>query len=117
VAYSRKTSMKAFSAPRAIVLVALALAALCAAPAQAGSGKTVSIVNFAFKPGTLTVAKGTKVTFSNTTGIAHTATDKGAFDSGRIAGGKSFTIRFGQKGTFAYHCKIHPTMQGKIVVD
>ena len=107
----------ASSAPRAIVLIALLLVALLSVPAQASAAKTVSIVNFAFKPANLTVAKGTRVTFSNTSGIAHTATDKGAFDSGKIKAGKSFTVRFSQTGTFAYHCKIHPTMQGKIVVD
>jgi plastocyanin len=25
-------------------------------------------------------------------------------------------VRFTQKGTFAYHCTIHPFMHGKIVV-
>jgi plastocyanin len=25
-------------------------------------------------------------------------------------------VRFNQKGTFRYHCKIHPFMRGKIVV-
>jgi len=26
-------------------------------------------------------------------------------------------VRFKQKGTFAYHCEIHPLMHGKIIVD
>ncbi len=54
--------------------------------------------------------------FSNSAATAHTATDKGAFDTGRIKPGKSFAVRFEQKGTFSYHCKIHPFMHGKIVV-
>ena len=65
---------------------------------------------------TLEVAKGTKVVFSNSSATAHTATDKGAFDSGRIKPGRSFAVRFKQKGTFRYHCEIHPFMHGKIVV-
>jgi plastocyanin len=109
--------MKTTSASRLATLIALALAAFLATAAHAGAAKTVSISNFAFKPATLTVAKGTKVTFSNTSGIAHSATDKGAFDTGRIKGGKTATVRFGQKGTFAYHCKIHPEMRGKVIVD
>ena len=48
---------------------------------------------------------------------AHTATDKGAFDTGRIKPGHSVSVRFGHKGTFSYHCSIHPFMHGKIVVD
>lgn len=111
--------------------MAIALLALClsVAPglggesAAAGSGATssatkkVSIRDFAFHPGTLTVAKGTQVTFSNVDGAPHTATDKGAFDTGRIKAGKSKRVTFTQKGTFAYHCKIHTYMKGKIVVQ
>ena len=54
--------------------------------------------------------------FSNSAGVAHTATDPGAFDSGRIAPGESFAVRFEHKGTFSYHCEIHPFMHGKIIV-
>src|SRR4051812_35729598 len=43
--------------------------------ASASGAKTVSIVNYAFKPGTLTVKRGASVGFSNTTaGTTHTAT-------------------------------------------
>jgi plastocyanin len=101
---------------RLLAFTALALVALFSASAQGGATKTVSIHDFAFHPGTLTVPKGSQVTFSNTDTIAHTATDKGVFDSGRIKPGHSFTVRFKQKGTFSYHCKIHPDMHGKIVV-
>src|ERR1044071_8407750 len=76
-------------------------------PAQASASKTVTISNFEFTPRTLRVDKGTQVVFSNSSGTTHTATDKGVFDSGRIKGGKSAAVRFQQKGTFNYHCKIH----------
>jgi plastocyanin len=85
-------------------------------PAQASGAKTVDINHFKFHPATLEVAKGTRVVFSNSSGTAHTATDKGAFDSGQIKPGDSFAVRFEQKGTFRYHCEIHPFMHGKIVV-
>jgi plastocyanin len=109
----------------AIVLLGLMLlllgpagdAASAGGTAKASAAKTVGIRNFAFRPGTLTVAKGSQVTFSNSDGVAHTATDKGAFDTGRIKAGKSATVRFKQKGTFAYHCKIHTYMRGKVIVD
>jgi plastocyanin len=78
---------------------------------------TVGIANFAFKPATLTIAKGSQVTFSNSSQVAHTATRNGAFDTGLIKPGKSATVRFKQKGTFPYHCTIHPSMHGKIVVN
>jgi plastocyanin len=102
---------------RLLVLTAIVLVAFVATSAQGAGGKTVGIRGLAFHPGTLTVPKGTQVTFSNSDGVTHTATDKGAFDSGRIKPGKSFTVRFKQKGTFAYHCKIHTFMHGRIVVD
>ena len=85
-------------------------------PALASGSKAVTIDSFEFTPQTLRIGKGTRVVFSNVSGTAHTATDKGAFDTGRIKGGKSAAVRFQQKGTFAYHCKIHPFMRGKIVV-
>jgi plastocyanin len=85
-------------------------------PAQASGAKTVDIDNFKFLPSTLAVAKGAKVVFANSSSTAHTATDKGVFDSGRIKPGHSFSVRFEQKGTFRYHCEIHPFMHGKIVV-
>jgi plastocyanin len=85
-------------------------------PALASASKTVTIDNFEFTPSTLRIDKGARVVFSNTSGTAHTATNRGTFDTGRIKGGKSSAIRFQQKGTFRYHCTIHPFMHGKIVV-
>jgi plastocyanin len=87
-----------------------------AATAHASGTKTVAIRNFAFHPGTLEVAKGTKVVFSNASGVAHTATDNGVFDTGHIKPGTSVAVRFTQKGVFRYHCEIHNFMHGKIVV-
>jgi plastocyanin len=114
--------MKRIVAYVAVLALAAALLASQAAPAarsgpaQASGSKGVDINHFKFHPGTLEVAKGTRVVFSNSAGIAHTATDKGVFDSGHIKPGHSFAVRFEQKGTFSYHCKIHPFMHGKIVV-
>lgn len=83
----------------------------------ASKPKTVKVVNFAFKPATLAIAKGSSVSFSNTSTATHTATRVGAFDTGRIKPGKTVTVRFRQKGSFPYHCLIHPSRRGKIVVD
>lgn len=85
--------------------------------AQASRTSTVTIPRFEFKPPTLTIPRGSKVRFSNTSGTAHTATRKGSFTTGRIKPGKSATVRFDRRGTFAYHCAIHPFMKGKVVVD
>jgi plastocyanin len=85
--------------------------------AQVSKNATVDIDNFAFHPPTLTIAKGSQVTFSNSSKVTHTATRGGAFDTGLVKPGKSVSVRFKQQGTFAYHCEIHPLMHGKIVVQ
>ena len=108
--------------PAAAALLLFALVATdrgsAAGPSAAASAaKSVSIVNFAFKPGTLTVKRGARVAFTNTANTAHTATKGGSFDTKRIEPGKTKTVQFNQRGTFAYHCKIHPSMKGKIVVE
>jgi plastocyanin len=113
---------------RASVAVTAAVAALLLFAASPGSSasmssvatasraKTVDIHNFAFHPRTLEIGKGTKVVFSNSSAVAHTATRRGVFDTHRIKPGHSVGVRFEQRGTFPYHCKIHPEMHGKIVV-
>jgi plastocyanin len=85
--------------------------------ATASGAKSVSIVNFAFKPGTVKVKRGGRVTFTNTANTAHTATHAGVFDTKRIQPGESETVKLERRGTFAFHCKIHPFMKGKIVVE
>lgn len=106
-----------------IAVLALALGAVLVTPAsaantaQTSATKQVEVVNFAFKPGTLTVAKGTTVEFENGSGTTHTATRNGGGFDKRIGPGKTIAVRFQSRGSFAYHCKIHPTMKGKIVVQ
>jgi plastocyanin len=82
------------------------------------SQQTVNISGFAFSPQTLTVSKGTTVTWTNNDSTTHTVTsDSGVWDSGNIAPGKTFSSAFNQTGTFPYHCKIHSSMTAKIVVQ
>ena len=85
--------------------------------AQASRTAAVEIVGFNFKPATVRIAKGSSVAFSNSSDVQHTATKAGSFDTGRIKPGKSVAVRFAQKGSFAYHCTIHPFMKGKVVVE
>lgn len=86
------------------------------ATATASGAKGVDISHFAFHPPTLHVKRGGKVTFTNSQNVTHTASS-GSFDTKGIAPGSSVTVRFSRRGTFAYHCKIHPFMKGKIVVE
>ncbi len=87
-------------------------------PSAPTSVKRVKIVDFAFKPATMTIAKGTRVRWTNAGNTTHTSTSiRGVWDSGSLAPGDTFSRVFRRVGTFKYHCTIHPTlMHGKIVV-
>jgi plastocyanin len=102
-------------------LAALSLVALVLfAPTAGAQGKTttVSIKDFAFNPPNTTVAPGTSVTWVNNDQTAHTATaNDGAFDSGTLQPGQSFSFTFDKAGTYAYHCNIHPDMTATVTVS
>ncbi len=87
-------------------------------PSAPTSVKRVKIVDFAFKPATMTITKGTRVRWTNAGNTTHTSTSiRGVWDSGSLAPGDTFSRVFRRVGTFKYHCTIHPTlMHGKIVV-
>lgn len=84
----------------------------------AGATEAVSIKNYKFAPAQLTVARGTRVTFTNGDSTSHTASaeDLPALETGTIAPGKSKTVTLEQAGTFSYHCDFHPFMKGTITV-
>ena len=78
---------------------------------------TVDIYAHAFVPALLEVAPGTTVTFVNRDSAPHTATaDNGLFDTPVLEPGDSFNIWLGGLGTVTYYCKLHPSMQGSIIV-
>lgn len=80
---------------------------------------TVSIEGFAFSPGSITVKKGTTVTWTNNDSVAHTVTesdDKNGPDSSTLQPGKTYEFTYAQTGTFNYKCSIHPDMTGTVIV-
>lgn len=91
-----------------------------ASPSAAAGGSTASavqIANFAFAPPSLTVKVGATVTWTNTDSVSHTVTaDDGSFASGKITTGSTFKETFAKAGTYAYHCAIHSSMIGTIIV-
>jgi plastocyanin len=102
----------------ALAALAIVLAlGLGSGVAQAQGGAAVSIVDFAFQPGSVEVPVGGTVTWTNSGSAPHTVTsDSGAFDSGQLAPGASFSQTFDTAGTFTYHCSIHPQMTGTVIV-
>jgi len=99
--------------------LALILApAAWAAPQPVTAGQ-VMIDSFQFKPDTLLLKKGGKVTFKNLDGTPHTVTPetKSSFvGTGRLANQETKTVTFDTPGEYEYFCEIHPSMRGKITV-
>ena len=78
----------------------------------------VTIKNFAFQPKRLVVSPGTKVVWTNKDSEPHTVTsDHPAFASEAINTRGHYTLVARKKGTFTYHCQIHPFMHGTLVVQ
>ncbi|HEX4484017.1 MAG TPA: cupredoxin family copper-binding protein [Solirubrobacteraceae bacterium] len=102
----------------ALGLLAAATAMLTLATSgTAASEASVQIVYRVYRPADLTVLAGQTVTWHDSSLTPHTVTALGgAFDSGRIEVGGSFSYTFSTPGTFAYMCTIHPTMKGTVVV-
>jgi plastocyanin len=115
------------SSALAAIVVAVVAVALSHGSGGSGSGLRRAVVtgnavhvviqNFAFHAQALTVTVGTRVTWTNEDGTAHTATaDQGTFDTGTLNRGQAATIDFKRPGTFAYHCSFHAFMTGTITV-
>jgi plastocyanin len=77
----------------------------------------VAIASFAFNPATVTVTTGSSVRWTNNDGVDHTSTsDTGVWDSGALSLSDLFTQTFDATGVYSYHCDIHPSMLGRVVV-
>ena len=73
----------------------------------------VTIADFAFAPGDITVSAGTTVTWVNEDGAPHTVTaDDGSFNSGNLNTGDEFSFTFDEPGTYAYYCEYHGGPEG-----
>ena len=80
---------------------------------------SVNIDNFTFAPAEITVAPGTKVTWTNRDDIPHIVTDAAeprGFKSPPLDTGNTFSYVFTKTGTYHYFCSLHPRMQGTVVV-
>lgn len=82
---------------------------------------SVDIQGFAFQPASITVKKGTTVTWTNRDDARHdvTADDDsvaGAPQSELFGKGESYSFTFDTVGEFEYHCSPHPYMEAKVTV-
>jgi amicyanin len=87
---------------------------------EASAASTVEISNFAFAPASITVKKGTAVTWTNKDSVSHTVTpdeETMAFEGSELlAKDESYQFTFETAGTYTYHCQPHPQMKGTVIV-
>ena len=84
---------------------------------DAPSEVSVDAADFAFRPATIEVAAGGRVTWTNRGVAPHSVTAKdGAFDSGMLESGATFAQTFATPGSYAYLCAFHPEMTATVRV-
>ena len=78
---------------------------------------TVIIQSFAYRPATLRVRAGTRVTWRNEDTSPHTATARGgAFSTRALEKNQSRTLTLSRPGRFTIVCVFHAFMHGTVIV-
>jgi amicyanin len=97
---------------------ATATSSASASPDQ--SATTVTITSSSFAPASITVKKGTTVTWKNEDSFDHDVTadiaSNNAPASNAFGLNQTYSFTFQQAGTYSYHCSIHPFMKGTVIV-
>lgn len=75
----------------------------------------ISVVDYIFAPGTITVTVGSEVSWIGNDVVFHTVTAEELFSTVLRPSGR-FNFTFEEPGTFSYFCAIHPQMTGTVVV-
>ena len=89
---------------------------------SADKSHKVTIKHLKYDPPAMTVKPGETVVWTNEDDNDHTVISddmdkkKPLFASDNLGNGDKYSHTFDQKGEFAYHCKYHPRMKGKITV-
>jgi len=106
---------------RLLLLAAILVlpAAGCGAKAASAPVKTnqVEMVkSYRFDPGTIEVAAGDTVTWTNDDNFTHTVKVEGR-DDHKVGKGESVSIRFDKPGSYDYVCTLHSRdMHGTVIV-
>lgn len=75
-----------------------------------------------YVPNQIVVDSGQTITWINEDSAFHTITSghydqhDGVFDSGQLDPAQKFSHTFAEPGQFSYYCKLHPWMEGEIVI-
>jgi plastocyanin len=99
-----------------IIALGLVLQAL-AIDAAANEAPSIQISQFAFAPKEITVAPGTRITWTNHDETPHTViASDGSFVSKALDTDDRFELTFTSEGDFSYFCSLHPFMTGIVHV-
>jgi len=115
---------------RWLSLLAVAVVVGCASegrpqatPSAAPAAVSVVIRDGQFRPQSLTIARGTTVTWTNLDGVSHTVSrplERGLQvagpDSPVLAPGDTYTYAYDNVGIFDYGCRLHPGATGTVTV-
>jgi plastocyanin len=109
----------ALTSLRRLLALAAALLAILAVPgaASAGEQRAVVIEAMRYAPQTIEAQVGDVIVWSNRDPFPHTvdAQDR-SFASGEIPPGGEWRLHAARTGIFEYHCALHPTMHGTLLV-
>jgi plastocyanin len=85
---------------------------------SAATGNTVAVKGFAFSPKSLSVDKGTTVTWKFGDSVAHNVdSTNNAFPKSKdLTSGGTYSFTFNTPGTYNYICSIHTYMKGSVTV-
>ena len=83
-----------------------------------------ALADKAYQPNPVNIKVGNAIVWINHDSAVHTVTEgnpannvpQNGFDSGLIIQGRTFRHSFDKQAVVEYHCSLHPTMLGKIVV-
>jgi plastocyanin len=105
----------AFGAVGALALVGVAIPQ--GPHASVGHQYVVEIRGMAFHPEVLQLQRGDTVVWINRDIVPHTATATKAsgWDTGPLSQGQSGLYAVRHQGADPYYCRLHPTMQGKLI--
>ena len=76
----------------------------------------VMVKDFAFVPKELVVKKGTTVTWTNYDSVSHIIAFSDS-ESPSLGKAQVYSKKFDKAGTFEYHCSIHSSMLGTVIVE
>jgi len=97
------------------VTVLLALGACSSAPT--GGGVSVTVLDNAFSPSSVTVAPGVEVSWVWSGSAAHNVVFNDGGASSEVMATGQFNRSFSAAGTYSYVCSLHSGMNGTVIVQ